>query len=282
MVSRKNLTVVIKTGIVVLLSLLNFIFTSTVVLVNASSDPLIHIKVGSGISQVNNIFSEINSICRDNGLTAFATVYASSDPNAGIAVAEGECVIQLHMVNYKAWTSVNKKLIMGETLNKINNSSLPQRIRLKLYNFVAEQDNATSALVRQLSQDVNADYATAYTWFKPFTGGISTVFGVLTLAIFTFIAFTMILDLGYLVLPFFRLCLDRTDGKKPKVVSNEAFKALQEAEQGNTEGKQVVGIYFKNKTVQLFILMLCLTYLVGGKIYTLIAWLVDSFQSAIG
>ena len=272
----KSVLTVLMTGVAILLSLFSFNYT----VVYAAENPIIHLNAGTSASEVTNIFSRVNSTCTSEGLGRFATVYTKTTGN--ITVGTGEVVIELHMTTYNSWSVDDKKLIMGEALDTISNSSLPQQQRLKLYNFVAEQDSATSALVRQLSQDVSADYATAYTWFKPFTGGISTVFGVITLGIFILLALTMIVDLAYIALPLFKSAVDKTDGSKPKIVSNEAFKAVQQAEQDNKGNKQAVGIYFKNKSLQLCILMICLIYLVGGKIYTLVSWIVDSLQGAIG
>lgn len=274
----KSVLTVLMTGVALLLSL--FSFSHTVVF--AAGNPIIHLTGGSSkASEIKNIFEEVNTICTNNGVSTFVRVHTSSQGNGGIEVGSGEVVVELLMTNYNGYTSETKKAVMSTALEGVANSSLPQQMRLKLYNFIAEQDSATSALVRQLSQDVSADYATAYTWFKPFTGGISTVFGILTLSIFILLALTMVVDLSYIALPFLKAALDRTDGKKPKIVSNEAFKAVQQAEQDNTGNKQAVLIYFKNKSFQLCILMICLIYLVGGKIYTLVSWIVDSLQGAL-
>lgn len=272
----KSVLTVLMTGVAMLLSLFSFNYT----VVFAADNPVIHLKTGSSVSEFKLIVNTVNKTCKDSGLGTFMIYHGKS--SGIVTVDSDECAIELCMTTYNSWGSEGKKLAMTAALDEVSNSSLPQQQRLKLYNFIAEQDSATSALVRQLSQDVSADYATAYTWFKPFTGGISTLFGVITLAIFIFLALTMIIDLAYLALPLFKSALDRTDGKKPKVVSNEAFKAIQQVEQDNLQNKQAVGIYFKNKSLQLVILMICLIYLVGGKIYTLVAWIIDSLQGAIG
>lgn len=272
----KSVLTVLMTGVAMLLSLFSFNYT----VVFAAENPVIFLKAGGSTAAYTNVVNSVNKLCKDNKLPTFWVLHTSK--SGIVTVNTGDVAVEIYMQNYNSLGSEDKKLVMSGALTAISDSSIPQQQRLKFYNFVAEQDGATSALVRQLSQDVNADYATAYTWFKPFTGGISTVFGVITLSIFILLALTMIVDLAYIALPLFKTALDKTDGTKPKIVSNEAFKAVQQAEQDNKGNKQAVGIYFKNKSLQLFILMICLIYLVGGKIYTLVSWFIDSLQGAIG
>ena len=45
-------------------------------------------------------------------------------------------------------------------------------------------DKSTSNLVRQLSNDVDADFAGAYMTFKPFTGVVGWILGLICLSIF--------------------------------------------------------------------------------------------------
>lgn len=191
-------------------------------------------------------------------------------------------VLTIDMVGYNALSSSDKQDLMNFTLSTISNSDIPRKDRIKMYNFVAEQDEAVSSLVRQLSEDVNPDFATAYSWFKPFSGGISTLLGFLSLVIFTLIGLMMIFDLSYLTIPFFKVWLDKSSGEQPKGISREAFTAAQTAEKDNKEYKSAVGIYLKLKIKQLVLLGICLLYLVGGKIYTLVSILIDTLIGVVG
>lgn len=176
-----------------------------------------------------------------------------------------------------------KKQIMKGVLEIINkDTSMSSRDRNRLYSFIENEDVATSALVRQLSEDVSGDYATAYTWFKPFSGTVSTVMALLCMVIFICIAFTIIVDLAYLAIPAFRLFLDKTDNTKPKFISNEAFMSIKEAESDKNVYRSYLALYFKHKTFSMFLLCITLLYLISGKVYVLIAWVLDVLSGIVG
>ena len=191
--------------------------------------------------------------------------------------------ITLNMSSYSKLDPSDKQDVMKAALSAIqNNKTVGSRERTRLYNFLAQQDEATSSLVRQLSEDVNADFAEAYSWFKPFTGGISTVLGFLSLVIFALIGIMMVIDIAYLAIPPFKAILDKPSGEQPKFVSKEAFHAIKETEKNNQEYKSAMSLYLKLKVKQLIVLGICLLYLVGGKIYILISTFFDSFSGVIG
>lgn len=191
------------------------------------------------------------------------------------------CRVEFDKETYSDLGADDKKLAMQIILEGISESGLPSNLKLRLYNFIEEQDKSTASLVRHLSEDVDADFATAYSWFRPFSGGISTVLGLITLLLFLFLALTMVVDLAYIVLPLFRNTLDSADGSKPKFVSTEAYKAMQEADK-STDYKSPLTVYFKRKVGQIIVLSICILYLVGGKIYDLVAWIIDAFSGVVG
>ena len=67
-----------------------------------------------------------------------------------------------------------------------------------------------------------------------------------------------------------------------KVISAEAKSAIQTAEGGGGGGGQngssnklAIGQYFKLRWKALLVLGICLLYLVGGHIWSLVAWVID-------
>lgn len=190
--------------------------------------------------------------------------------------------IFMHMDRYTCLDSDEKKEVMTAILTDISKSELSQNVRLRFYNFVAEQDESVSSLVRQLSNDVNADFATAYSWFKPFSGTVSTILGFLAIVIFVALGLMITIDLAYLVIPPFRSAISKTDNSKPNWVSNEAYKAILEAEKSEGKSKSTMWLYLKYKSTQMIILGICLLYLINGKIYSLVAWIIDSFSGVVG
>lgn len=237
-------------------------------------NPVLELNSASGIDE---LCTNVNKVSQEAASFNFIT---KGTTNAG------KTKITLDMSTYssEAVSSEERRDIIETALTTVNDSNnISGQAKTRIYNFIANQDTATSSLVRQLSNDVNADFATAYSWFKPFTGGISTVLGLVSLGIFICLTFMILVDISFLVIPGVQYALSSTtDGKKAKFVSNEAWLALQEVEKEAQSGKSALGIYFKRKAVQLIILSVCLLYLVGGKIYTLIGWVIDSFQGVVG
>ena len=235
-------------------------------------NPVLELNSSAGLDE---LCTNVNSISQEVACFDFITQGTTTS---------GKTKITLDMITYSsdALTSSERQDIMETALTTINDSnSISGQSKTRLYNFIANQDTATASLVRQLSNDVNADFATAYSWFKPFTGTISTLLGISALVIFTALAFMIIVDLSYLTIPLVRYWLTKDDGKA-RFVSNEAKIAIEEAEKDSSSGKTYLGVYLKRKSVQLAILSICLLYLVGGKIYVLIGYIIDSFQGFLG
>lgn len=190
-------------------------------------------------------------------------------------------VIVVNMPWYNDLDVADKQSVMQVTLSAINKSSLIQRDKTKLYNFVCDLDKSTASLVRQLSEDVDPDFARGYSWFKPFSGGVSTFLGFMTIVIFVFLTISILLDIAYLAIPFFRLPVDKFFSKhedaKPFIISKEAWKAIRSAEADNSS-KSAMSYYYRYKIPQFAVVALCLLYLVGGSLFDLIARLIDTFR----
>lgn len=196
-----------------------------------------------------------------------------------------DMVIEVAMSKYKELPAKDKQKVMTIALDTINNSQISKMNKTKLYNKVAELDESVSSLVRQLSDDVKADFASGYNMFKPFSGALGTILGVLCLAIFIMLGLTIIIDIAFITLPFLQIALtDRIEQKKKvSIVSNEAVKAVEAAHNSSgTEYINPMGYYLKHKVKQLIALGICLLYLVSGKIYYLMAEIIDLFQGWLG
>lgn len=177
--------------------------------------------------------------------------------------------------------------VMKIALELIDDSSMSTMSKNKFYNFLEEQDESTTSLVRQLSDDVDADFATAYSMFKPLSGVVGTILGIITLAIFVCLTLMIVIDLSYLVLPVVRAGLtpeSSTSGDKPKFVSNEAWDAVKvvEGDSGSNGTKDVLVVYLKKKVFQFIMLGICILYLVSGEIYQAIGAILDTVRGIIG
>lgn len=158
--------------------------------------------------------------------------------------------------------------------------------RTKLYNFIAKNDETTSSLIRQLGSDMKSDYASAYQYVKPFSGIIGTLLGLITLAIFSMLSLSIVIDVGYIVIPLFQLFLNSPNGKdKPRIVSQEAWVAIKEGENSANSGNgytSPIGFYFQFKSKQLFIIGICILYLTSGQIYNVMASVMNSLKGILG
>lgn len=188
--------------------------------------------------------------------------------------------VNVNTDQYKELTTEEKKLLMSYALNSIYASNIAKRERSRLYNFVAEQDTATSALVRELSNNTNADISTALSLYDRIAPIVSAILGVITVAIFVLLTIGMLMDIFYMTIPAIRLFLNTKDGEKPSIISNEAFMAIKEAESSTEVYKSCLGVYFKMRVKMLVILGVCLAYLIRGQIFYLVGWFIDAVSNA--
>lgn len=190
--------------------------------------------------------------------------------------------ITINMTEYNKLGNKVKQDLMQVALDTTYNSNVSKTNRNKIYNALCKQDEPTSALVRQLSEDVNADFAGAYKYFKPFSGPLGVVLGLLTLAIFVILGLTLVIDIAFITLPFVQSCLLNNDGKA-KFVSIEAVNAVKEQEsKSGSEYVNPMGIYLKSKTKQYIAIFICILYLMSGKIFSLLARFMDYFSGILG
>lgn len=190
--------------------------------------------------------------------------------------------ITINMNDYNKLSSKNKQAVMQYALDGIYNSQISKTNRNKIYNALCKQDETTSSLVRQLSTDVTADFGHAYEYFKPFSGPLGVVLGIIAFVIFILLGFTLLLDIAYITLPFLQGWLTKTDGAA-RLVSIEATNAVREQEsKAGSEYVNPLGIYLKSKIKQYIAIFICLLYLLSGQIYTLLANFMDYFSGLLG
>ena len=190
--------------------------------------------------------------------------------------------ITINMNDYNKLSSKNKQAVMQYALDGIYNSQISKTNRNKIYNALCKQDETTSSLVRQLSTDVTADFGHAYEYFKPFSGPLGVVLGIIAFVIFILLGFTLLLDIAYITLPFLQGWLTKTDGTA-RLVSIEATNAVKEQEsKAGSEYVNPLGIYLKSKIKQYIAIFICLLYLLSGQIYTLLANFMDYFSGLLG
>ena len=147
-------------------------------------------------------------------------------------------------------------------------------------------------LIAALLENTKPDYAKANSIYKPFSGLVGTALGLLSILLMALLGIVMALDLSYIGIPIFRNFVSGPEsggsgagasGKsKPSFISWEAVSSVNEAESGggsggqsSDSGKTAVVLYFKKRVIMLIVLGVCLLYLVSGRIWALVAWILD-------
>lgn len=181
---------------------------------------------------------------------------------------------------YNKLKSEEKKAFMETALGEVTKSSLGNTQKNKIYNFIASQDESVSGAIKYLKSDTSADFVEAKKWFAPFSGPLSTALGFLCILIFSFLALSIVFDIFYLVIPPFRILLERgEENKRPWGVSNEAISSVKEAEDLHNPNKKGIMQLYLSKRIPLFILVsITLGYLVSGKIYDIVVYFMDAFN----
>jgi hypothetical protein len=192
--------------------------------------------------------------------------------------------IKINMQLYKNLKQSAKQDVMQYALSGIYNSTISRTNKNKIYNELCALDTSTSSLVRQLSDDVNADFNGAYKYFRPFSGPIGIILGLFSVAIFGLLAITIVVDIAFMTIPFIQTWLWTESEEKAKFVSLEAVSAVKESASkvGTPEYKSPINYYFRTKTKQLAAISICLLYLVSGKIYIVLAQIIDYFSGILG
>lgn len=249
-------------------------------IVKAETNPILTI---SGVEAKER--TELEKACNDINIAVQDWMGMSDLQFMKFDAVSGEDTynIEINMSSYSNWGQEDKQEVMSICLNKIDKSGCSRIIRSKVYNFIANNDKSTSSLVRQLSDDVTSDFAGAYSYFKPWAGWLGILLGGITLLIFLTLTLGILFDISYIVIPMWQnfLSADKAD-QKPKFISLEAWNAVKKAEESTTSGfREPLGIYLGSKTRQFIAIGVCILYLVSGKIYNLIAWLMDSFSGVL-
>lgn len=217
-----------------------------------------------GQSEISRVCSQANNTC---GLEIL--VYTSSD---GLLTFSNKLYSQLDMQE--------KRDFMQVALEATQETSLGAQQKNKLYNFIAEQDNPTSAAIKYLKSDASADFVEAKAWFRPFSGVIGTVMGVICLVVFLLLGISCLFDCAYLCLPTFQALLEHgEDHKRPFGVSREAWKAMKDVT-ADMKYRNIMSVYFSRRIPVVIVCCICLGYIVSGQIYDILVFFIDAFASA--
>ena len=184
---------------------------------------------------------------------------------------------------YRDLSLEDREDYMEYMLKSISQSSgLSTRSKNKCYNFIADQDTAITSTLKYLQVDTKTDIYTAGYYLKPFNGVIGKILGFITVAVFIMLTFSIMIDVGYLTLPGVQASLQavtKGNNEKPVLVTFAAHKALIESET-DRQDEQVLWIYMRKRVPQIFIMAMCIMYLMSGMFYNIIIFVIDAVSRA--
>lgn len=148
-------------------------------------------------------------------------------------------------------------------------------------------DGIGSQLMTTLLSDTKPDYVTAHRIYEPFSGGVGTLMGLGAILIMAGLGLSIVVDLAWINVPFFRVMMNGDGNRPSKVISHEAQSAVRIAEgegsgSGKGIGKSASFEYLKKKILNLIVLGICLLYLVQGQIFTLVGMILDLTSGFLG
>ena len=215
---------------------------------------------------------EIKTICTNANKVAGKTILTYKSKDGTVAFSHRR---------YMKLTSKKRKSMMETALKGVRKSGLNDAIRNRLYNFIAEQDSTVSATIKFLDDNTRPDFVQAMAYLRPFSGPVGTFLGVVSLVMFLLMSLSIVMDVCYLVLPMVKSFIDAiAKGGMPFGISLEAYSAYKEVEMSDgTVG--VIGVFLKKRFPTLLLAGICVMYLVSGKIYDLLAWIMDLFDTMV-
>lgn len=231
--------------------------------------------------QCKVVFAEVNSVVSvEKNKASISTICSTANDSVGKQILKynsGKGSLTFNNVKYSSLDYDDKVLFMEKALSATRKSGLGVKTKNKVYNFISDQDSPVASSVRYLQTDASADFVEAKSWIAPFTGPISTVMGVLCLLIFIFLSLSIIVDLAYLALPGVQLLCERGElNKRPFGVSTEAWKTNKKYSSENIS-ENIITCYLKKRVPVIIVISICLSYLISGKIYSILVFFMDAF-----
>lgn len=219
---------------------------------------------------VSTLNSYASSACEEIGIKDFEMVQivdTEADDDKVYAVFNQDA--------YDVLSVVQKKEFIKSIVAKCKSADcvLNATQRQQAYNFlVSVDDSYINAAVADMLNTNNNNLLFAITKMEPVFRVLNLIFGFLVIVILLLTASVTILDICYMSLPISQTM--SKDDKKPKFISNEAFKALQTS----IETKEnIYGLYFKKRVLSLILIFVCIAIIISGRLGDFVTTLVGMF-----
>lgn len=273
--------------LILLTSILFFIMIPNMVLLNASAN--------GGVSSEDaerELTSDVRNELASNGKT-YETTGGGYLGGAELFIGSEMEGYDLDEAKFSTLTSDAQTEVVSDIAEASNASvgdgGVTDETVDNWWKHLQSMDGVGSKFLATVLEDTKPDFVTAKKWYQPFSGPIGTLLALGSILAMSLIGVVIVADILYITIPPVRLFVDDSategSGKAPisKIFSHAAISAVKQAEQ-DTDGKSkhALGIYFKNRVIELVVLSICLLYLVQGQIYTLVGKLLDLLSGITG
>lgn len=180
---------------------------------------------------------------------------------------------------YRQLSEEDRYKVMDLALRTVKESQLPEKVKYKVSNFIKDQDTKIASSIEALSSDTSWELSKGYTLFIPFTSPLSTFLGFIAIVIFVMLSSSIVFDIAYLTIGFFRSLFESGEGK-PRFVTGEAWETAKQVDSSLESGnyKDYLLVYAQKRAGIFFFTSLVLIYLISGQIYQVFAWLLTVFE----
>ncbi len=180
---------------------------------------------------------------------------------------------------YRQLSEEDRYKVMDLALRTVKESQLPEKVKYKVSDFIKDQDTKIASSIEALSSDTSWELSKGYTLFIPFTSPLSTFLGFIAIVIFVMLSSSIVFDIAYLTIGFFRSLFESGEGK-PRFVTGEAWETAKQVDSSLESGnyKDYILVYAQKRAGIFFFTSLVLIYLISGQIYQLFAWLLTVFE----
>ena len=180
---------------------------------------------------------------------------------------------------YRQLSEEDRYKVMDLALRTVKESQLPEKVKYKVSDFIKDQDTKIASSIEALSSDTSWELSKGYTLFIPFTSPLSTFLGFIAIVIFVMLSSSIVFDIAYLTIGFFRSLFESGEGK-PRFVTGEAWETAKQVDSSLESGnyKDYILVYAQKRAGIFFFTSLVLIYLISGQIYQVFAWLLTVFE----
>lgn len=180
---------------------------------------------------------------------------------------------------YRQLSEEDRYKVMDLALRTVKESQLPEKVKYKVSDFIKDQDTKIASSIEALSSDTSWELSKGYTLFIPFTSPLSTFLGFIAIVIFVMLSSSIVFDIAYLTIGFFRSLFESGEGK-PRFVTGEAWETAKQVDSSLESGnyKDYLLVYAQKRAGIFFFTSLVLIYLISGQIYQVFAWFLTVFE----